>query len=212
MSLSDQRLFRRRCFGAGFVLADGAHSALRAVTSCHCRAFGILSAVAFFGAMAGTAFAQGHQDARNGTAQNAPAQNSPAVCMVRAYDSAHLAQHPRQRIARVFVLLPAGAPGLRAPPRFEIRIGFSLRRGGGPYSSLAACETAPGGRAVCALEGDGGDFTLHRAEDGGGLRLRLGRQFIIEGTRDFSPDLADRRFDDHDIRVMRASVAACPRG
>ncbi len=134
----------------------------------------------------------------------APGGTTP--CYARAYDAAHLAANPRQRLTgftlRLSQLAPRPAAGAE---EFDVTIGFTLKGADDRYRAEATCSPAAPG-AHCLVEGDGGDFTL--SGDDRGLLLRVGERLEIEGARSFSPDLA-RDGDDTLVRLFPLGPALC---
>lgn len=127
-------------------------------------------------------------------------------CFARAYDAAHLARHPRQRVTHIHLARErVEVADENRRDRFTVRIGFRLRGDSDRYATLAVC-TPTGRGADCLGEGDSGEFTLSLS--GEALRIDVGR-LEVEGERGSSPDLAAG--DDRVFLMREAPGAACPR-
>jgi len=129
------------------------------------------------------------------------------ACYARAYDAAHLASHPRQTVTKFYI--GAAGPEWRAtetPGHFNVAFGFRITGHRDLYSGIGICAPS-GDDLACAVEGDGGEFTIARSGDG----LRVGVQRLeVEGPNDFSPDLAQA--DNRVMLLPRAEVRACAAG
>jgi hypothetical protein len=130
---------------------------------------------------------------------------APGACHARTYDAAHLAAHPRQTVTRFFV----GDPGAEwratlAAGEIAVLFGFELQGRSSVYTGIAVCEPAES-RVQCAIEGDGGSFTLEA--NGDGLRV-VATRVQVEGATDFSPDIAQA---DNRVMLLRPAQASdCP--
>jgi hypothetical protein len=130
---------------------------------------------------------------------------APGACFARTYDAAHLAAHPRQTVTRFFVGDP-GAEWRATQPAGQIIVlfGFEVVGRSSLYTGVATCATADS-LVQCAIEGDGGSFTLEANDDG--LRVRTAR-IEVEGPTDFSPDIAQA---DNRVMLLRpAQSSECP--
>ena len=119
------------------------------------------------------------------------------ACFARSYDRAHMRAHPNQVVTDIH---------LGTAPDFQgggsdvvLDFGFTQRQGTS-YTAEAYC-----GGTRCAMEGDGGSFRL--SAQGEALKLSVGDFLAIEGSQDFSVDLADS--DDRVFLLYPAKASAC---
>jgi hypothetical protein len=126
------------------------------------------------------------------------------ACYRRAYTTAHLAAHPVQRVAAIS-LSPEEDFG--TDNVLALRITIALREQSQPYTGVAYCMDA-GKDLTCAVEGDGGGFTLTLRDDG--LLLTVGREGIgLEGARDFL-SISGTGGDDRAFLLRRTATRRCP--
>lgn len=90
------------------------------------------------------------------------------LCLLREYDPAHLAAHPRQRVAAMLVWMTPPDP--RRPGQ-EARIAIRFRGESAWRRGTTECRIQ-GGRQSCGVECDGGGFTLEAGARPGEARLR----------------------------------------
>lgn len=125
-------------------------------------------------------------------------------CFARAYDEAHLARHPHQRVVRFTLRRErVDVPGENGAERFTVRIAFRLRSDHDAYATNAICTPA-GRRADCTGEGDTGTFRLELS--GAAIRVAVER-LEVEGQSGASPDLAGS--DDRVFLLRPAPAEAC---
>ncbi|MBL6853369.1 MAG: hypothetical protein ISS15_02005 [Alphaproteobacteria bacterium] len=87
--------------------------------------------------------------------------NAGDPCFQRTYDAAHLKAHPRQTVSGIslqFTSFNADATTNTAD-MFELSLSFRLKSGNEWFGGPASCKTQ-GDHFSCALEGDGGVFTV----------------------------------------------------
>lgn len=124
-------------------------------------------------------------------------------CYARAYDEAHMAAHPRQRVTQFYVT--ANGSEDAATHAFIVDFGFTVKDSADVYFGSASCDSTPD-VAKCWADGDGGTFTLEAFD--GGLEVRVGPYLALEGRASFSPDLGQGG-DDKVIRLYPGTQAAC---
>jgi hypothetical protein len=112
-------------------------------------------------------------------APSAPSRAQPGpgvadgLCLARDYDAAHLAAHPRQRVASV--LLWVARPDLGGA-RHEARIAMRFRSETGWRRAVTECRVqGAAGRQHCGVECDGGGFSLEAGARPEERRLRPDR-------------------------------------
>lgn len=134
-------------------------------------------------------------------------------CYLRVYDDAHLKGHPKQRVRRIFVDFDAAVRSdttrKNGADDFEAGLGFMLKSSDEWYGQALSCKTA-GDHFDCALEADGGTFTL--TPRGDALRLDItggaGADIHTEGVNDFG-SFGGRGSDDRVFVLPRGDRAAC---
>ena len=127
-----------------------------------------------------------------------------APCYARSYDSAHLAQHPKQRVTG-FYLTDSGYDNATTPTGFIAAFGFTIKGSADIFEADASCDEAGDG-VRCFVDGDSGMFTLAATKDG--LRLEVGTHLTLEGNETFSPNLAEGG-DDRVFLLYRSPPEAC---
>jgi hypothetical protein len=127
-------------------------------------------------------------------------------CYARTYTGAHLAEHPRQKVTQFFLTASRVDDG-RPPRSFAMDFGFRLKGSSDLFAAMAAC-TARGDGATCAVEGDGGGFTLTPRPDG--LLVTVETRLEVEGTESFSPNLHES--DDREFRLYASPPEECVSG
>ena len=92
------------------------------------------------------------------------------ACFVRRYDAAHLAQHPKQKVAAMKLLVSAETDAVDNQLRNSFRIGFRYRHRSGAFDSSGSCHHA-------VFTKDGGEVRLNCGVDceGGGVGIALSK-------------------------------------
>ena len=92
------------------------------------------------------------------------------ACFVRRYDAAHLAQHPKQKVAAMKLLVSAETDAVDNQLRNSFRIGFHYRHRSGDFDSSGSCHHA-------VFTKDGGEVRLNCGVDceGGGVGIALSK-------------------------------------
>jgi hypothetical protein len=88
------------------------------------------------------------------------------ACFNRVYDTAHLAQHPRQNVRTMLLLVKTGADPDQ--PSYALRLGVTFRNSGAHFESAGGCGSihdageAGGSAAVahCGVDCDGGSIDV----------------------------------------------------
>jgi hypothetical protein len=149
------------------------------------------------------------------------------ACFGRSYDAAHLARHPRQRVASFHVFRdftpdptqetePETAAQMRQDDGTEGRVNVSayvrFRDKPGVFWNLLSCSRQGKDGAFCAIDCDGGSFNLKAAGDD---LLLENKGFVVVGGCDASedesaqPEFVKPGADDRTFRLQRQPVAAC---
>lgn len=149
------------------------------------------------------------------------------ACFGRAYDAAHLAAHPKQRVtsfhlSREFESDPMREDEPTTPEEWKAMDGQNnsilvtayvrFRNKRGVYSNGLSCHKVDDGGVLCGIDCDGGSFKLTEAGDA--LRLENNGFVVVggcgaseddqENTEHVSPGADDKVF-----RLDRKPVAAC---
>jgi hypothetical protein len=88
------------------------------------------------------------------------------ACFSRVYDAPHLAQHPRQNVRTMLLLVRANSESDQ--PKYELRLGVTFRKSGTHFESAGDCgsihDTSDvGGSAAaahCGVDCDGGSIDV----------------------------------------------------
>lgn len=129
------------------------------------------------------------------------------ACFTRKYDQPHLEAHPHQNVTAMTVLAyrPAGA----GYDESIVNLEFGFRGVGDPVQLSGGCRPEPGVQGVlsCAIECDGGEFTLRRQGD---------RSILFDITRDIKMCEDGDTLpggglgsDDKRFRLDRTGIEAC---
>ena len=146
------------------------------------------------------------------------------ACFVRAYDGAHLAAHPLQKVKSMKVLVTAEKDEQPAAPTDSAGLGYSFRMGvtftrrPGNFDSSGSCGS-PGvaekdGKVSfsCGVDCDGGGIAMEMRDpkDNKSILVRLERIRIWRNNRpeDEGLDLSGGA-DDRVFRLDRAPVEQC---
>lgn len=140
------------------------------------------------------------------------------ACFVRRYDAAHLARHPRQKVAAMKLLISAELDKEDKELRNSFRLGFRYRHRAGDFDSSGSC----GSHAV--LLNDGSEIRLGCGVDceGGGIEVALSKDdksaiVRLESIRVWQNNKPDddaeqslvAGADDKIFRLDRADKAEC---
>jgi len=88
------------------------------------------------------------------------------ACFSRVYDDAHLAQHPRQNVRTMLLLVKADSDSDQ--PRYGLRLGVTFRKSGAHFDSAGDCGSihdtndvgGSAGVAHCGVDCDGGSIDV----------------------------------------------------
>ena len=146
----------------------------------------------------------------------APLGQKTYACFVRRYDADHLAQHPRQKVSAVKLLVTAENPPEEKITNYSFRIGVKYRHRPGNFDSSGFCShvlTEDNGHEIrfgCGVDCEGGGINVAVKDDKSAL-IRLERIRIWERNKpddDASNDLVAGA-DDKIFRVDRAELREC---
>jgi hypothetical protein len=138
------------------------------------------------------------------------------ACFVRRYDASHLAQHPKQKVSAMKLLVTAENAPEDKTVNYSFRLGVKYRHRAGNFDSSGYCSHIvaenTGGeiRLGCGVDCEGGGIEVAMKDDKSAL-IRLERIRIWERNKaddDASSDLvADA--DDKIFRVNRSDLHEC---
>ncbi|CAN7729411.1 hypothetical protein LJR220_001820 [Bradyrhizobium sp. LjRoot220] len=137
------------------------------------------------------------------------------ACFVRRYDANHLAQHPKQKVSAMKLLVTAENPPEEKITNYSFRIGVKYRHRPGNFDSSGYCShvAEDKGNAIrfgCGVDCEGGGIGVAMKDDKSAV-IRLARIRIWERNKaddDASKDLVAGA-DDRVFRVDRAELREC---
>jgi hypothetical protein len=138
------------------------------------------------------------------------------ACFVRRYDASHLAQHPKQKVSAMKLLVTAEEAPEDKIINYSFRLGFKYRHRAGNFDSSGFCSHVvaenSGGeiRLGCGVDCEGGGIGVAMKDDRSAL-IRLTRIRVWERNKpddDASNDLVAGA-DDKIFRVDRADLHEC---
>ena len=138
------------------------------------------------------------------------------ACFVRRYDASHLAQHPKQKVSAMKLLVTAEDAPEDKTVNYSFRLGFKYRHRAGNFDSSGYCNhivaenTGGEVRLGCGVDCEGGGIEVAMKDDKSAL-IRLERIRIWERNKpddDASNDLVAGA-DDKIFRVDRADLHEC---
>lgn len=145
-----------------------------------------------------------------------PLSQKTYACFVRRYDASHLAQHPKQKVSAMKLLVTAEEAPEDKTVNYSFRLGFKYRHRAGNFDSSGFCSHVvaenSGGeiRLGCGVDCEGGGIGVAMKDDRSAL-IRLERIRIWERNKaddDASNDLVAGA-DDKIFRVDRAELREC---
>jgi hypothetical protein len=145
-----------------------------------------------------------------------PLDHKTYACFVRRYDAGHLAQHPKQKVSAMKLLVTAEDAPEDKTVNYSFRLGFKYRHRVGNFDSSGYCSHIvaenTGGeiRLGCGVDCEGGGIEVAMKDDKSAL-IRLERIRIWERNKpddDASNDLVAGA-DDKIFRVDRADLHEC---
>lgn len=145
-----------------------------------------------------------------------PPGHKTYACFVRRYDAGHLAQHPKQKVSAMKLLVTAEDAPEDKTVNYSFRLGFNYRHRTGNFDSSGYCShivAENGGgeiRLGCGVDCEGGGIEVAMKDDKSAL-IRLERIRIWERNKpddDASNDLVAGA-DDKIFRVDRADLHEC---
>lgn len=145
-----------------------------------------------------------------------PLGHKTYACFVRRYDAVHLAQHPKQKVSAMKLLVTAEDAPEDKTVNYSFRLGFKYRHRPGDFDSSGFCShvvAEKSGNEIrygCGVDCEGGGIEVAMKDDKSAL-IRLERIRIWERNKpddDASNDLVAGA-DDKIFRVDRAELREC---
>ena len=146
------------------------------------------------------------------------------ACFIRRYDTAHMAEHPLQKVTVMKLLITAEKTPDDKYLEYSFRLGVNFRDKPGDFDSSGDCghaptvrnpDTDPGPAAgidfECDVDCDGGGINVNLANSDSAVIVKLDRIRIWKST---DPDGAEPRgleggADDKIFRLDRTSLDEC---
>ena len=146
-----------------------------------------------------------------------PPGNKAYACFVRRYDTGHLAQHPRQRVSAIKLLVSAEIPPDQETTNYSFRLGFKYRHRPGDFDSSGDCghvvaeDTGNEIRLGCGVDCDGGGIDVALSKDDRSAIIRLERITVWQRHKpdDEGTDALNAGADDKMFRLDRADAGEC---
>lgn len=145
-----------------------------------------------------------------------PTEKSYA-CFVRKYDSAHLAQHPKQKVSTMKLLMTAEMPSDADTFNYSFRLGVKYRNRSANLQSFGDCGhmvAEDAGKDIhfgCGVECDGGGLGVALAKDDKSAVVELARVRIWK--RNTAPEETAEDLvagdDDAKFRLERTDLRDC---
>jgi hypothetical protein len=137
------------------------------------------------------------------------------ACFVRRYDASHLAQHPRQKVSAMKLLVTAENPSEEETTNYSFRLGVQYRHRPGKFDSSGSCghvvaeDNGDEIRLGCGVDCDGGGIDVAMKDDKSAV-IRLERVTLWQRNK---PDDDSHDFeagaDDKIFRVDRVDPREC---
>jgi hypothetical protein len=139
------------------------------------------------------------------------------ACFVHKYDSEHLAQHPKQRVSNMKLLMTAEIPSDASTFNYSFRLGVKYRNRSTNFESVGDCghvvaeDSGQEIRFGCGVDCDGGGLGVALAKDDKSAVVQLERVRIWKrntAPEETAEDLGDSA-DDKKFRLDRAELREC---
>ena len=138
------------------------------------------------------------------------------ACFVRHYDASHLAQHPKQKVSAMKLLVTAENPPEEKTTNYSFRLGVQYRHRPGKFDSSGYCNHVVAEdkgneiRYGCGVDCEGGGIDVAMKDDKSAI-VRLERIVVWERNKpdDEASDALLAGADDKIFRVDRADLREC---
>ena len=139
------------------------------------------------------------------------------ACFIRRYDANHLAQHPRQKVNAMKLLVTAENPPEEKTTNYSFRLGVKYRHRSGNFNSSGYCNhviAEDAGNEIrfgCGVDCEGGGINVALSKDDKSAIIRLERIRMWNRNKpdDEAADALLAGADDKIFRVDRADVREC---
>ena len=139
------------------------------------------------------------------------------ACFVRRYDAAHLARHPKQKVASMKLLVSAELDKEDKELHNSFRLGFRYRHRSGDFDSSGSCNHAVFAkegndvRLGCGVDCEGGGIGVALSKDDKSAIVRLARVRVWQNNK--PDDDAEQSLvagaDDGIFRLDRTDTSEC---
>ncbi len=145
-----------------------------------------------------------------------PLREKTYACFARRYDANHLAQHPKQKVSALKLLVTAEIPEEEPNTvNYSFRAGFQYRSRRGKFDSSGHCghivaeDTRDEIRLGCGVDCDGGGITVALKDDKSAI-VRTERIRLWDRKKP-DDDAGDAKFGDDDklFKVERSDLREC---
>ena len=156
-------------------------------------------------------------DAFDGRMFGATPTKKSYACFVRKYDAQHLAQHPKQTVATMKLLMTAEIPSDATTFNYSFRLGVKFRNRPARMESFGDCghvvaeDTGQEVRFGCGVDCDGGGLGVALAKDDKSVMVQLERVRVWKrntAPEETAEDLGDSA-DDKKFRLDRTELRDC---
>ncbi|HZQ14297.1 MAG TPA: hypothetical protein VFB31_15950 [Pseudolabrys sp.] len=176
-----------------------------------------LATLALLAAGAARAEDDAGQYARRLFAQNLAPQAKSYACFVRRYDAAHMAQHPKQKVTVMKLLITAETAPEDKALNYSFRLGVNFRDRRGNFDSSGDCGhpsafemSADKMHLGCGVDCDGGGISVELAHGDKAMLVRLESIRIWQNNKPADEGLnLEGGADDRIFRLDRASLEDC---
>jgi hypothetical protein len=139
------------------------------------------------------------------------------ACFVRRYDANHLAQHPKQKVAAMKLLVSAEIPEDEKKLNYSFRLGVKYRHRLGNFDSSGYCNhviAEDAGNEIrfgCGVDCEGGGINVALSKDDKSAIIRLERIRIWQNNKpdDEAEDSLVGGADDKIFRLDRTEMHEC---
>jgi hypothetical protein len=139
------------------------------------------------------------------------------ACFVRRYDAAHLAQHPKQKVSAMKLLVTAETVPEDATLNYSFRLGLQFRNRPGNFDTSGDCGhvsafdmSADKMHLGCGVDCDGGGISVELSNGDKSTLIRLDEVAIWnDSKKDDERTSLSAGADDKVFRLDRASLEDC---
>jgi hypothetical protein len=148
-----------------------------------------------------------------------PGQHKVWACFTRTYDAGHLAQHAKQRVSAMQLLLRAERDADTKEISYRFTLGLKLRDRAGQFTSSGGCgrttaaaDPEPDGaydKLACSIDCDGGGSEVSPSSDAKSALVTLTTGGIKIWQKELDPEHFAADAEDRLFRLDRAKLADC---